>query len=252
MMGGISMPGLFITATDTEVGKTVITGAIAAALKEAGMDVGVMKPVASGCVPDKDGKLLSEDASFLMKAAGIGEEERSLVNPLCLGPALTPAVAGEVSKVKVEIPYLLENYRRLSAKHEYVLVEGVGGIAAPLWRNYLVVDLMQAMGLTGIVVARPDLGTINHTVLTAEYARIRGVNLGGVVLNGWREQQAGILETSNADYICELTGLPLLGKFPVNDGISVIETRTQGLAELARQYLDLERIRQLITWGNEA
>lgn len=240
------MSGLFITATDTDVGKTVITGVIAAALKARGESVGVMKPVASGGVINKAGKLVAEDATFLMQAAGIEEEKRDLVNPLCLEPALTPAVAGEISNIKVDIPVILETYHKLTAAYEPVLVEGVGGIVAPLWEDYLVVDFMKELALPAIVVTRPNLGTINHTVLTIEYARSRGIEVKGIIINNWDEDKAGILEFFNAEYMVRLTGVPILGKLPYSPAINAAAAQSAELAKLAEQYLDMDKIVSII------
>jgi dethiobiotin synthetase len=244
------MAGLFITATDTEVGKTVICGAIAAALAGRGMNVGVMKPVASGGVPDSAGKLVAEDATFLMRAAGIGESERMLVNPLCLAPALTPAVAAAVSGVSVDVQTFIASYHSLTEIHDPVVVEGVGGMIAPLWEDYLVADLLTELALPAIVVARPRLGTINHTVLTVEYAKSRGLHIAGIILNGWNENEVGILETSNEEYITRLTGLPILGKFPYVSSISVTEGTTTGLGQLAEEHLHMDEILKIIKRGN--
>lgn len=244
------MAGLFITATDTEIGKTVITGAITAALKGRGMDVGVMKPVASGGVANEAGKLVAEDATFLMQAAGIEERERELVNPLCLAPALTPAVAAVLSGVTVDIQTFITSYQKLKEIHDFLIVEGVGGIVAPLWQNYIVADLMADFALPVIVVARPNLGTINHTVLTVEYGRSRGLHMAGIIINGWNQDEVGILETSNEEYIKELTGLPILGKFPYNDIISVPKRKTTGLAQLAEEHLQMDAILKIIQGGN--
>ena len=236
------MSGLFITATDTEVGKTVITGAIGAALAARGLQVGVMKPIASGGVADRNGKLVSEDATFLMQAARILEKDRDLVNPLCLAPALTPAVAATLSGTTVHIPAILQSYEALTKKYNPVIVEGVGGITAPLWEEYLVADFMVALALPAIIVTRPNMGTINHTLLTVEYAWQRGIQVAGIIINGWNEEEVGVLERSNADYIARLTKVPILGKFPRSVGISVPEARTLELALLAEKYLEIDKI----------
>ncbi|EIW20980.1 MULTISPECIES: dethiobiotin synthase [Pelosinus] len=245
------MAGLFITATDTEVGKTVITGAIAAALRGRGCDVGVMKPVASGGVADRMGNLMAEDAAFLMQAAGIEPEERRLVNPVCLAPALTPAVAAAISGVTINIQDFITSFQQLTQLHNPVIVEGVGGIVAPLWKNYTVTDLMAELALPIIVVARPNLGTINHTVLTVEYGRSRGLHMVGIIINGWNQDKVGILETSNEEYIKEMTGLPILGKFPYAPGISVPKGETAGLAQLAEEHLQMDAIIEVIRGRKE-
>ncbi len=239
------MAGIFITATDTEIGKTVITGAIAAALRQRGFDVGVVKPVASGGVINQAGQLVSEDANFLMAAAGMAESERLQVNPCCLRPALTPAVAAKASKQQVDIPLLLGAIRSMLQRHEYVLVEGVGGVTSPLWEDYLIIHMMKELQLPAIVVTRPNLGTINHTVLTVEYGKQHGINWQGIIYNGWNEAQAGVLETSNADYIARLTGLPTLGKFPTDSSIDVTKCQIGSIAQLAEEYLDMAAILQI-------
>ena len=243
------MAGLFITATDTEVGKTVVTGAIAAALAARGLDVGVMKPLASGGVADYAGELIAEDATFLMKAAGIPETGRKKVNPVCLAPALTPAVAATESGVSLDMPAIVTACRDMLREHELTLIEGVGGITAPLWQNYLVADLIAELKLPILIVARRNLGTINHTVLTVEYARSRGMNIAGIVINGWEEDKAGVLERSNAEYIEILTGLPLLGKLPYSADIDVPSGRTGDLAELAERHLAIDSLIQKMKEG---
>jgi len=241
------MSGLFITATDTDVGKTVITGAIAAAFKARGMNVGVMKPMASGGVADSQGTLVAEDATFLMRAAGIGESERDLVNPLCLEPALTPAVAAKVSGVFVDIPAIIKVYQVLTESYEPLLVEGVGGITAPLWQDYLLADFMVELALPVIVVTRANLGSINHTVLTIEYARHRGIQVAGIIINGWNDGEVGILEISNGEYMERLTGVPILGRFPYSSAISEGEIQSVALAQLAEQYLQIDEIFRIVT-----
>lgn len=236
------MPGIFITATDTEIGKTVITGAIAAALRQRGLDVGVVKPVASGGVINQAGQMVSEDASFLMAAAGMAESQRSQVNPSCLQPALTPAVAAKVSGQKIDVQMLLDAINNMLNCHEYVLVEGVGGITAPLWEEYLLVHMMEELQLPTVLVTRPSLGTINHTVLTVEYGKQHGIDWQGIIYNGWNDEQAGILERSNADYITQLTGLSTLGKFPLDSSIDVTKCYIGKIAQLAEQHLDIDKI----------
>ena len=225
------MGGLFITATDTEVGKTVITGALAAGLRARGFDIGVMKPLASGGSVKWQGIETAEDAAFLMEAAGIPASEASLVNPLCFEAALTPAVAARQSGVKVDLSVVFSAYRQLAKQHRHLLLEGVGGMISPLADDYLLADLAVELALPLVVVDRANLGTINHTVLTVEYARKRGLQVAGIILNRWPDKP-GVLEESNAEYIERLTGVPIWGRFPHFD-------ETGRLAALAEQELDL-------------
>lgn len=243
------MAGLFITATDTEVGKTVVTGAIAAAIKARGCELMVMKPLASGGVADRAGQLVAEDATFLMRAAGIAEEQRQRVNPVCLAPSLTPAVAAVESGVSIDIGGVIAACRQTLQTHALTLIEGVGGITAPLWKDYLVADMIAELKLPALIVARRNLGTINHTVLTAAYARQRGIKIAGIVINGWDEAAAGVLERSNAEYIARLTGLPIFGKLPYCEQIDVPSGRTGELAKLAEEHLDIDAIIQAMKEG---
>lgn len=243
--------GLFITATDTEVGKTCITGAIAAALKARGIAAGVVKPVASGCIADVNGRLVSADATFLMMAAGMGEEWRQQVNPVCLAPALTPAVAAAESGVTIDVAQLLDISRAMLTRSPVTLIEGVGGITAPLWQDYLVADMMLALGLPGLLVTRPDLGTINHTVLTAQYASQRGIRLAGIIINRWPEDAVTVLEQSNLEYMERLTGLPVLGKFPLVPEVISGPKAMSRLAELAEKHLPISQLIELMTGRGE-
>ncbi len=245
------MKGMFITATDTGIGKTVITGAVAAALKARGINVGVLKPLASGGTFDSSGQMQSEDVIFLIKAAGIGREQQTLVNSICLAPALTPAVAAVQTGIDINIPQIVANCRLAGDHFEMVLVEGVGGIAAPLWEDYLVADMIAELKLPALVVTQPNLGTINHTFLTAAYAKSRGINVAGIIINKWDEASAGILEQSNLDYIKRLTGIPVIGKFPANTDISVAAGQTAGLALLAEQYLDIQYLLSIMEDSDE-
>lgn len=241
--------GLFITATDTDTGKTFITGAIAAALKARGLRVGVVKPVASGGITDSNGRLVSADATFLMGAAGIGEERRQEVNPVCLAPALTPAAAAVESGVTLDVAQLIGISRAMLARSAVTLIEGAGGLAAPLWQDYLVADMMLELRLPGLLVTRPGLGTINHTVLTAEYASKRGIPLAGLIVNFWPEAAVTVLERSNLAYMERLTGLPVLARFPVVPGVIDGQAAMGRLAAMAEKYLPIDYLIKLMTGG---
>ena len=240
------MKGLFITATDTDMGKTMITGAIAAAFKARGIKVGVFKPLASGGVFDSEGELVSEDASFLMKAAGIPMSLRKEVNEVCLLPALTPAVAAQQSGIVIDMETVIQHIVEHAQKYDVVLVEGVGGITAPLWESYLVVDLMKRLDLPAVMVSQAGLGAINHVVLTQAYAQQHQVKINGVILNRWQEEKAGILEESNMDYIEQLTGLCILGKMPLAPALDVQKIRMENLAQIAEQAIQIDALLQII------
>lgn len=211
--------GLFITGTDTEVGKTVIAAGLAATLKAAGVDVGVMKPIASGGVfssPSGSGvekRIISEDALCLKHAAQV-DDSLDLINPMCFSASLAPSVAAEIEGKSVELEQIDGAFNQLSQIHEFMIVEGVGGIAAPIYGDMLTADMAQRFRLPLLIVARPTLGTINHTVMTAAFARSFNLHPCGVVLNGLQSESAGLVEETNPQEITRLTGLPIIGIIP--------------------------------------
>ena len=138
------MRGFFVTGTTTDIGKTVVAGALAAAFAARGERVGVMKPAASGAEPNPDGQLLAGDASFLMQAAGIGEEWRSSVSPYVFRAALAPGISATEEGKKIELEVIDAALKRLQTNFSPVLVEGAGGLIVPLTPNMLVVDLAES------------------------------------------------------------------------------------------------------------
>ena len=163
------MSGYFVTATDTGVGKTFVTAALAAALRARGRDVAVFKPVQSGALaddPSGDAALLGADCVYAFRTP------------------LAPLVAARAERRQIELEPILERARELEREHEILLVEGAGGLLVPLSDDLDVAGLAAALGLPLLIVARAGLGTVNHTLLTIEAARARGLEVAGVVLNG--------------------------------------------------------------------
>ncbi|MHC4915784.1 MAG: dethiobiotin synthase [Planctomycetota bacterium] len=173
--------GVFVTGTDTGVGKTFVAAALAGAMAEAGADVGVMKPVASGCRRVR-GVLVSDDARELARAAGLGEVPEDCC-PVRYAAALGPSVAARREGRPVSLRRVMAAFRRLRRRHEFLIVEGVGGLAVPLTARTDVADMAAAMGLPLVVVAADRLGVLNHTLLTLELAARRNLRVAGVILN---------------------------------------------------------------------
>jgi len=192
---------IFITATDTEVGKTYVACGIATALKTKGYKVGVMKPMASGS---------SEDVRLLIKASGT-KDNRELINPYLLKYPLAPAVAARLEERPISIQKILTYYKKLCQKNDFVVVEGIGGLLVPIKRDYLVSDMIQDMNIPAIVVARPNLGTINHTLLTVKHAQGSGIEILGVVFNEAKKIKRGICERTNPKAIKDECSVPIIG-----------------------------------------
>lgn len=237
------MTAIGITATDTEIGKTVVTGALAAALRYRGIVPGIYKPVASGCVRRSGGELISTDAEFQMQCAGYPEEKRAEVVPVVLEAALAPAEASRLEGITLDPVSMTEGARQCINTHEISVLEGIGGITAPLTETFLVKDYFKALGIPVLIVVKPILGNVNHAVLTASYCRQHGIPVIGFLVNGWDETSAGDLENGNLFYYESLTGLPVLGKLPQMTEEELNDPAK--LAELTEKNVRLDRILQL-------
>jgi dethiobiotin synthetase len=174
--------GVFVTATDTGVGKTYLSGAIATALRAQGLRVGVAKPVLTGL--DDPGP---HDHELL-----------GAVTAATFGPPVSPHLAAALAGTPLDPGTLLAAAHRAAAGNDAVVVEGVGGLLVPLTDEWTVRDMAVALGLPVVVAARPALGTINHTLLTLEAARRAGLDVRAVVLTPW-PPSPGIIERSNRD-----------------------------------------------------
>lgn len=211
----MSAKGIFITGTDTGVGKTVVSAVIARLLRQRGIDVGVMKPVTSGC-REVDGRLVSDDAELLCWAAGTDDSDRDTA-PYLLRDPLAPSMAAERDGVRIDFHTIKAAHDRLAARHDFVIVEGAGGLMVPLAGGLLMADLAAQLHLPLLVVARPNLGTINHTLLTTYSARQMGLTVKGVIINNY-PAHPGPAEEYAPHLLGSLCGAPVLGVFPAVEG----------------------------------
>jgi dethiobiotin synthetase len=218
-----STKGLFITGTDTGVGKTAITGAIARLLIRIGLRVGVFKPIATGCKRRRGG-LVSQDAEFLSLCA----DSQSLldqINPVRYREPLAPYVAATRAKTPIDWEELQLSYSQIVKENNIVLVEGIGGLMVPLEAEYTVLDLMAEINLPAIVVARAGLGTLNHTLLTVRACQSRGLRIGGIVINGYDADKGDLAQETNVQALNELSGTGILTVIPWDRRTSVEKGR---------------------------
>ncbi|MDD2897556.1 MAG: dethiobiotin synthase [Desulfuromonadaceae bacterium] len=211
--------GIFVTGTDTGVGKTIVAATLARLLRMNGVSVGVMKPVTSGC-REEDGQLISDDALLLCQAAGVPFTEDSA--PYRLREAIAPADAARIDGVRIDFAVIKASFDRLAAAYDYVIVEGAGGLMVPLSGGLLVADLACQLALPLLVVARPGLGTINHTVLTCFSAQQMGLRVAGVIVNGMPERP-GLAEKGAPHQIGSLCSASVLGVWPQRSEIDEME-----------------------------
>ncbi|HEY3307014.1 MAG TPA: dethiobiotin synthase [Desulfuromonadaceae bacterium] len=212
--------GIFVTGTDTGVGKTIVAATLARLLRMRGVKVGVMKPVTSGCRNEND-SLVSDDALLLCEAAGIALSND--IAPYRLREPLAPAEAAKIDGVRIEVSQIKAAYQRLCAEYDYLIVEGAGGLMVPLAGGILMADLVRELDLPLLVVSRPSLGTINHTVLTCYSAQQLGLTVAGVIINKY-PLSPGLAERSAAHQIGSLCGAPVLGVWPQHEGIDQIDS----------------------------
>ena len=233
--------GLFITGTDTGVGKTLVACGLAALLRESGYKVGVMKPAETGC-EERDGKRFPPDAYLLKEASGC-DVPLETICPYRLRDPLTPSIAAEREGVKIDISLLEKIYGEISSAHDITLVEGAGGLLAPILPSFTYTDLARLLKLPLVVVAANRLGAINHLLLTLEHASSHGLRVLGYVFNRLNSEPSLAAET-NREALLFLTAVPCLGEIPY---IEDLEAKRASLADVFEEKLDLPLWGKLIT-----
>jgi len=209
------MNSLFITGTDTDVGKTYVAAGLAVTLRKMGIDVGIMKPFAAG-TPQKKG-FKSDDVGILSRAAQVSEPEK-LMNPQFFKMAASPYTASKSLKVIVKVKSVLSNFKKLSKLHSMLLVEGMGGIMTPILKNYFVTDLIKDMKLPAVIVTRTRIGTVNHTIMTCKMCEKYKIPIKGIIINNF-DSDGYKVKTLKRD-LQSLTGVPILGTIPFIDNLS--------------------------------
>lgn len=202
-----SVKGIFITGTDTGVGKTLISCALAKILSRQ-CRVGVMKPLAAGS---------SQDAENLQRASGRSDLKLKDINPIFFEKPLAPFSATHFGKKKINLSKIFESFEKIQASSDFVIVEGMGGLHVPVTDRWMVADLALQMNLPLIIVTRLGLGTLNHTLLTVDYARTKKISIAGIVVNT-TSRRKDLSTQTNVQALSRLTRLPVLGPIPYLQG----------------------------------
>ena len=206
---------IFITGTDTDVGKTYVATGLAVTLRKMNIDVGVMKPFAAGTAQKTGFK--SEDVEILANAAQVNDPEM-LLNPQFFPIAASPYTALKTLKIKPNIKLILNQFKKLSKLHSMTLVEGMGGIMTPILQDYFVTDLIKDMKLPTIIVTRTKIGTVNHTVMTCKMCEKYKILVKGIVINNFDTDGYNVKELKRD--LENLTNMPVLGTIPFIDDMS--------------------------------
>jgi dethiobiotin synthetase len=209
----------FITGTDTGVGKTLFTAALAASLRKLGVNVGVMKPVATGLLQKTDFK--SSDVSILHDAVKASDSQDE-INPIFMPLPISPYDASKILDIPFDKKIIFEQFRKLKNKHDVMLVEGIGGIMTPLTKDYFVANMIKEMGLEAIIVTRSTLGTLNHTMMTVNTCHDYKIPLKGIIINNY-DEKGGPAETNSPITLYEITNVAILGVLPFVKGCQSYE-----------------------------
>lgn len=205
---------IFITGTDTDVGKTFVTAQLVKALRNKGIQAGYYKAALSGAYYE-EGKLIPGDAKYVMDIADFKEEYDKCVS-YTFETAVSPHLAAQIEGIEINLDKIKVDYKALLNKYEYLFVEGSGGIICPIQATeeafILLEDIIKSLDLDILVVARAGLGTINHTVLTVKYIQSQGLVVKGIILNGYEE--GNTLHEDNKRMIEALTGVEVIAVIP--------------------------------------
>jgi dethiobiotin synthetase len=207
------MKSLFVTGADTGVGKTVFTCALAHALRLAGINVGVMKPFATGL--PRAGQYKSEDVELLIKSSSVSDPQE-LVNPYFFEIPASPYMAAKKLEKAIDVDVVLSAFERLQSAHDVILVEGIGGIMTPILKDYFVADLIKDLHLDSILVTSTKIGSVNHTLLTLDACKKYGIRIAGLVIS---EVDSGYSVDDLESDLVSLSGVDVICKIPHVSGI---------------------------------
>jgi dethiobiotin synthetase len=199
------MRGLFVTGTDTEVGKTVLSAALCASLAARGERVAAFKPVVTGL--DEPAGDWPRDHELLASVANAGQSPED-VAPLRFGPPVSPHLAAEQAGTTIEPHELLRAAQESGERADALICEGVGGLMVPLTMGYLIRDFALDLQLPLVIAARPGLGTISHSLMAVDVARTAGLEVAAVILTPWPDEPSAV-ERSNRQTIEQIGRIPV-------------------------------------------
>lgn len=208
--------GIFITATGTDIGKTYISGLIVKKMKELGFNCGYFKPVLSGA-ESLNGEIVAGDCQYVLNQAGIDGKSTDFASYV-FKPAVSPHLASKLENQPVFLDKIKTDFENIAKNYDYILVEGAGGIICPIGDELMLTDIIKSLNLDIIIVASAGLGTINSTVLTVEYAKSQNINIKGIILNNFDENN--FMHIDNKRLIEKLSGT------------KVVATITKGASEI--------------------
>ncbi len=233
------MKGFFITGTDTGVGKTIAAGAVIKAMNSLGLKTCAMKPIESGCGREGD-VLIPYDGMFLKQIAHM-DQPLTAITPCCFESPLAPLSASELEMRHVNMAEIKKAFVGLSKTYEAIVVEGIGGLMVPISKGFYTVGLAAEFGLPLLVIARPGIGTVNHTMLTVNCALREGLQVAGIILNYSKPPENSLAEKTNPMLLSQVCPVPIIGILPY---LKSIDEET--IATTAIKNLDLKEIKKYL------
>ena len=232
-------PHVFVTGTDTDAGKTVVAAALLTIWRSRGLDVVPMKPIQTGCSCDESGELVGPDVQFCLKMAGMKmlEPELHMLEVYKFKPACSPHLAAAQAGIQIDIQSILDAAEKLKRQHDGLILEGAGGVLVPIAGRLTMLDLMRSLELPVILVTRPELGTINHTLLSLDKLRQAGLHVAGVVMCQTQPTKWGMIEQSNLETIKCLGATRLLGSIPYIHGLCEGRLTAEEFLRTVQEYL---------------
>ena len=229
---------IFVTGTDTGVGKTVVSAGIAGVLQSLGFTVGVYKPIQAGVGSAKGNYMYSEDLEFVNN---VDANIFTKCSYLLKTPA-APAVSAPIDSQLVDMNIIIRDYKTLADQCDFVIVEGAGGISVPINNSLTIKDMIKILDLPTLIVARPDLGTINHSILTVEYARKYNINLSGIIISGYPKGTVDAAIKSAPQLITIFAQTNFLGIIPKIPNLTHDNPQPELLIEAVLQNINLEEV----------
>lgn len=223
------MKSYFITGTDTDVGKTYVTAGLASAIKKNGIDIGIMKPFAAGIKEITGYK--SKDVQILSEAAQVKDDEK-LINPYFFPIPASPYTATQNLGIKVDIAIAMDSFKKLKMMHDFLLVEGMGGVMTPILEDYFITDLVKDMNLETIIICSSRIGTVNHTLMTCKICKNSGIKIRGIIINNLDEHGYPLDELKRD--LESLTQLPVIGIIPYIQNFSI-----EKISEIVSKEIDI-------------
>ncbi|MEI6807572.1 MAG: dethiobiotin synthase [bacterium] len=230
---------VFVAGTDTGVGKTLATAALLSILRANGTDAVPMKPIQTGCTIRK-GTLVAPDLEFCLSTSGLRPDntEKNMMTPYKFRPACSPHLAARLARTTIHPATIVKKCSDLKARHDFVVIEGAGGLLAPIGAGRTMLDLIIRLSSPVILVARSGLGTINHSLLSLQRLRQSKIEVLGIIFNQTQSGQPGYIESDNLTTVARYGAVRVLGSLPFVPHLEKLHREPAAFTKWAKTHLN--------------